>query len=78
MNNVVDITLQSHHTETESNSKATGTYMSGVECAALVLFVGKDQQDGVLKLLLLQHSHQLLLRYACVQDTLQWLGKEKV
>ena len=76
MNNVVDITLQSHHTETESNSKATGTYMSGVECAALVLFVGKDQQDGVLQLLFLQHSHQLLLRYACVQDTLQWLGKD--
>ena len=52
--------------------------MSGVQCAALVLFVGKDQQDGVLQLLFLQHGHQLLLRYACVHDTLQWLGKEKV
>jgi hypothetical protein len=39
-------------------------YVSGVERAALVLLVGEDQQDGVLELLLLQHRHQLLLRYA--------------
>lgn len=40
------------------------TYLSGVQCASRVLLVGEDQQDGVLQLLLLQHRHQLLLRYA--------------